>query len=345
MNLTRTIVLFLIPLLLISCSSNKSFFKEYGNIIPERTEPNSIFNEWQNHYFSTEDCKCVYGSEYFIATKEAPSYTSNLMISLQGGGACWPGLEQCKPVVTEEDVRAGAFAIDLSERLAQEWNQVVIPYCDGSTYLGDTERDYDSDGTVDHWHYGLKNSVAALDFIHDKFPGVTKIFLTGCSAGGYGTIIQSRLLKELYPDASIYVLNESGPGIVRPETEFLNMLDRSWNLKQLIPNDCDACSDQLLYWYEDILKDPKIKVGLYSAYEDNVIGHSFLNLTPVEYKSLLLKTSGDVNSRYPTRFKRFFIKGDSHCVQDRDYEVNGTTYWDWVMAFIHDEEYWVDILE
>ena len=326
-------------------NAQQSIFRGLENVEPVREEVNEVLNDWQNFYFSKEDCGCVYGDEFFISIKSSTTKSQNLMISLQGGGACWPDLIRCKPAVTDEDVRVSNFATELAERLKSDWNQVVIPYCDGSVYLGDNKNDYNNDGDIDHVHKGLNNSVAALNLVKDKFPEVNRLFITGCSAGGYGTIIQSGILKYLYPDASIYILNESGPGLLKPDPEFWEVIDSSWNLSQLMPENCKDCEGQLIYWYKEILKDPKVKIGLYSSYEDQVIGQSFLNLAPEDFKELLLKTSGDLASRYPDQFKRYFVNGKTHCIAERNIEVNGVNYWDWVESLINDGDNWKDILE
>lgn len=325
--------------------SQKSFFEEFGTIKPVRQTKNLAVEGWQNFYFSTDDCKCVNGGEFFVALKETASRTGNLMISLQGGGACWPGSIQCKSTTKDADVNVAKFTEQLNQRLKSDWGQVVIPYCDGSIYMGDTEQDYDLDNQIDHWHSGLKNSMAALRFVYTRYPNASKIFLTGCSDGGYGTIIQLRIIRHLYPEASIYVLNESGPGLLKPQTDFWKMITSSWNLDQILPKNCELCKGQLLYWYSDMLKDSKVKIALYSSYTDSVISQAFLKIKPEVYKSLLLNVSKDLNSNHPDRFKRFFIKGDSHCVEDRDYDVKGLKYWDWVVAFLNDSETWKDVLE
>lgn len=326
-------------------NGQQSIFNRLENIEPIREEENEILNDWQNFYFSKEDCGCVYADEFFISIKSSNPGSKNLMISLQGGGACWPGFIQCKPSVTDEDVQVSNFARELAERLKSDWNQVVIPYCDGSIYLGDNKNDYNNDGTIDHIHRGLNNSLAALNLVKNKFPEVNRLFVTGCSAGGYGTIIQSRILKYLYPDASICILNESGPGLLNPDPEFWKMIDSSYNLSQLMPENCSDCEVQLIYWYEEVLKDPKVKIGLYSSYEDQVIGQAFLNLPPEDYKELLLKTSGDLASRYPGQFKRYFVNGNTHCIEDRNIEVNDIKYWDWILSLINDDANWKDVLE
>jgi hypothetical protein len=325
--------------------AQQNIIAKYKTIKPVRHAQNPVLEQWQDYFFSPDDCQCVHGDEYFISLKEVDPESDNLMISLQGGGACWPGLERCKTDVTEQDVATANFTLQLADKLKEDWNQVVIPYCDGSIYMGDTQGDYDENEHTDHWHDGLKISVAALNFIHHKYPDAKKIFLTGCSAGGYGTIVQARLLRQLYPSADLYVLNESGPGLLKPDPDFWKMIDATWNLSQLMPEDCAPCEGQLIYWYDDLLQDPKIKIGLYSAYQDEVIGQAFLQMTPADYKELLLTSSQKLHDDHPDQFKRFFINGNTHCVQDRDYQINGVTYWDWVLAFLNDGELWRDLLE
>ena len=336
----------IVPLITItSCCQITPYFDGYENVRPVRIESSAVLEGWKNYYFSKEDCQCVYGDEFFISIEETTLQTGNLMISLQGGGACWPGKVRCKPTVTPEDVQTSAFTTALKEALPDDWNQVVIPYCDGSVYMGDNKLDYDGDQETDHWHNGLRNSKAALTLTKEKFPNLSKIFLTGCSAGGYGTIIQLRLLRQLYPDANIYVLNESGPGLMRPDTDYWNLIDSSWNLSDIMPEGCSTCKGQLIYWYKELLKDPKVKIGLYSAYRDHIIGESFLEMDPADFEALLLKHSGELNNKYPDQFKRYFIKGNSHCIDDRSYVVKGVKYWDWVLAFLTDSENWQDVLE
>lgn len=340
-------VLFTTTLLFVFLDSNAQagLFEQFADIEPISHRENRVYQGWENYFFSEADCKCVYGDDFFIALKKADTTTQNIMISLQGGGACWPGVIQCKPTADDADVEKASFASQLAEKLPDNWHQVFIPYCDGSVYMGMAERDYDNDAQTDHWHDGLKVSVASLSFVKKQFPEASKIFLTGCSAGGYGTILQLRFLRYLYPQATIYVMNESGPGLFRPDSTTWETIKTAWNLDRLIPEDCERCNGQLIYWYEEMLKDPKIKIGLYSSFQDEVIGQAFLKLEPQSYESLLMGATNYLHDKYPNQFKRFFIEGNSHCVDDRNYEIKGTKYWDWVLSFLNESQDWVDLLE
>lgn len=320
---------------------------KYADIIPVRNTPSSELEGWINYYFSRSDCRCIFDGEYFVSVNVAYPDSRNLMITLQGGGASWPGLEECKEEVYEKDVYTTEFTTELAERLDQKWNQILIPYCDGSIYMGDNAADYDEDGDVDHWHWGFRASSAGVALAAKKFPDLERIFITGCSAGGYGTIVLARLIQLNYPEANIYVLNESGPGLFHPkDRETWDRIKNAWTLDQLLPSDCESCDGELIYMYEDLLKNnSKLRIGLYSSYEDFVIAEEYLHMTPEDFRSLLLSASGYLNGKYPDNFKRFFINGNSHCVEDRNYQINGTIYWDWICGLLTDNEQWIDKLE
>lgn len=353
-------LLFVLSWIIQNCQSNNEVYPanefidttsftpdKYAHLEPIRSEPSNEITGWVNHYFSRSDCRCIYDGEYFISVKDAYPDSRNLMITLQGGGASWPGLEDCKEEVHEDDIYTTVFATKLADNLDQKWNEVLIPYCDGSIYMGDLAADYDEDGYVDHWHWGLRASSAGVAMAVKTFPDLENIFITGCSAGGYGTIIVARLIQHYYPQANIYVLNESGPGLFHPEDRNTwERIKKAWKLDQLIPADCDICDGQLIYLYEDLMeKNRNLKIGLYCSYEDFVIAQEYLKMTPESFRSLLLSASGYLNEKYPDQFKRFFINGDSHCVESHDYQINGTRYRDWVQYLINDSELWKDLLE
>ena len=91
--------------------------------------------------------------------------------------------------------------------------------------------------------------------------------------------------------------------------------------------------------------DQKLKIGLYSSYEDEVISEEFLKMNPRKYKKHLKSSSGKINSAYPEKFKRFFIKGNSHCVEDFEHEIKGTSLNEWIGQLITDDPGWKDLLE
>lgn len=346
MKFLHTILLSAFVLISGSYGFCQSAGETYSDITPVKTAVNAVDAEWEDYYFSKEDCRCVYGDEYFVSIRETDPNSKNLIVTLQGGGACWPGMKDCKPTAEPKDVLWAQRSTALNDLLGGNYNQLFMPYCDGSIYHGDATADYDNNGEADHWHWGIRNSTAGLELAAKKFPGVEKIILTGCSAGGFGTFQNVKILRRLYPQARIYIINESGQGFFNPDAENTEMIYKTWNVEKLMPEaPCDTCDSQLIFSYLDLLKDPNIKAALFSSYYDEVIGQHFLKMEPEGFKELLLSTSNRIHEAYPNSFKRFFINGKSHCVRDMEYKVNGMSYLEWILAFVREEDSWTDQME
>ena len=307
---------------------------------------------WEEFNFSSEDCKCLNGGAFKAAVKDNSS-GSNLVITLQGGGACWTGVpgncEGSATTVSSNYISIANFSLALADSLGETWDHVMIPYCDKSVYTGDNSVDYDNDGDVQHF-WGFRNSSAGVNLAVENFPNANRILLTGCSAGGYGTIFMVGLVRYHYPNAEIYVINESGAGLFNPDDPVAWTNIRSnWGIVPAIPEGCAGCDQQFTDWYGHFMStDEKLKVAQYHAYQDGVI-RFFLGMvdTPVAFESHLLLSTNALNSQYPDRYKRFFITGDSHCQSEagRNYAIGGQTYWNWVQAFMNDDPAWVERLE
>mgnify|MGYP006276500911 FL=1 len=329
----------------ISKALNRLPLDEYESLT--YIQKQSADDGWENYYYQVKDVQCVFGDKYFIASKKGPK-SENLVVILQGGGACWPGMEEdmCKQEVDEGEIQdMGEY---YSERPGMlDWNMIIAPYCDGSLYAGDKAADYDNDGTTDYFHYGRRVASALANLSKEVYPEVEKLVITGCSAGGYGTFAVSLYMRKKYPNAKLYILNESGPGIFNPyDTATWHLVRDTWNLDPIIPKDCEACENQMLFWYEWMLeRDPNLKIGLYSSYQDYVIAEEYLKMGQETFQAYLLETTNMIRGPFPDRFNRFFIHGDSHCVEDIEYEINGVTYASWAEMMINDSPGWKDLLE
>ncbi len=317
---------------------------KYSNITFQSVEKHPELDDVKNYFFDTKDCRCFEGGLYFVGLRDVGA--KNLIVNLQGGGACWPGFFECK-----EDVGIGEFESvdeDLNKPdTAPSWNTTFIPYCDGSNYLGDNVVDYDEDGITDHSHWGIRHLSAGLNLARSELEDPDKILITGCSAGGYGTFSAMLLARLKFPNARIYVLNESGPGMTDANKNGIwDLVRENWGMQEWMPNQFDDSQGSLLPLYSWMLAyDPLIKVAVFSSYKDAVLANEFLEIPGNEFKNRLLKDSEIIQQKFPDRFKRFFVKGDSHCVEDYLYEIDGISYVDWVRHFVNDGTGWVDIME
>jgi hypothetical protein len=304
-------------------------------------------NGWHIYEFPLSETGCVFGEEFFVLVRSG-SDPMKTVFWMNGGGACWPDQEAC----------ANHFNLDRwnpESKLAsqdehnpvKDWNFIFVPSCDGSFFMGDHQADYSKDGKTDHIHWGLRNTSAGAALVKSLFPETQKILIAGCSAGGYGTLIAAPLLRLQFPNASIYVFNESGPGLFDPaQAKTWQDVRDAWGLEAVPPVECPRCRDQLIYLYSWMLEhDPNFRVGLFSSYQDSVIGNIYLGMSSSAFKDLLLSTTNEIHATYPETFKRYFIQGSAHCVTDYNRQLEGVSIFDWIAALIQEKTDWVEVLE
>jgi len=289
---------------------------------------------------------CYTGSEYAAFYLDRGS--DKTMILLDGGGACWSDL--CAGDETADPALApiGPASEDPSNYF-KDWNVVFAPYCDGSVFAGDN--DYQN-GTTTWQFHGRQNLAAALDLAVEHFGDSKQILLGGFSAGGYGTITGMVAVRLLYPDADLFVMNDSGPGVQNlAQTESIQHRIEQWKFDEIIPPSCTDCEEgrgQLSAMFSWMLKnDPTIKISVLSYFEDPIIGVAFNGLDGPQYKALLVEETGKAQAAYPDRFKRFMLPGASHVVSGTwpGGTADGVTISSWVTAMATgDDAVWKDIL-
>jgi hypothetical protein len=272
---------------------------------------------------------CLYGQPY--SAYYADRSSEDLIIVLDGGGACWtnhcnaaPWVEPmlsryaqlwAYPLETHWEGALQAPAVLDEFRNFATWNLVSAPYCDGSLFMGRGDVQEES-GRIRQQH-GRQNLAAALDLAVKHFPDPKRILLAGFSAGGFGTIPGALSVRLRYPNAELFVLNDSGPGLANPANDMADMEQRSreWNTLELIPPSCEKCRGDagplaaLVSWTLD--HDAQIRMSLASYTHDPVISTS-LGLSADAYSDLLQRTAAEFHDAYPARFKRYLVAGTTH---------------------------------
>jgi hypothetical protein len=259
------------------------------------------------------DAICFKGSQYHIVTHDAGS--DNLLIFLQGGGACWETLCQATETAGTTVPKSGILNQDKSTNVVGGWNIVYAPYCDGSVFSGDN--DMTSKDGVEWKFHGLANLSAVIDAAKKAFPNPKRILLAGTSAGGYGTLIGTGLTRLAYPHTKLDVFNDAGLGLSNPmDPDMLATVKRDWKFDQFVPDSCPECKTgaqtAVISW--GMKHDPSLRASGFSSYGDGVIGGVFLKLMPPDFKALLLEETDKVHEEFPDRFNRFFITGTQHTV-------------------------------
>jgi len=200
------------------------------------------YYQWNLVQLEAED-----GGEYVCGNGTAykffvnPSLTSNnVLIYYEGGGACWDypscsgqsGIRgAANPNGIPDDYMEGfsvpaimspfIFRAHPWERVdTQNWTIIFVPYCTGDIFIGDNTKTYTSDdGTELKWHHnGFKNTQGILNWMTEgpfkkHFKTIPKLMVTGCSAGGAGSILNYHFIREGLADrvGEAILFNDSGP--------------------------------------------------------------------------------------------------------------------------------------
>ncbi len=293
------------------------------------------------HTFSGIDAPiCFTGNEFSMFTRDGSS--NELLIFLQGGGFCSPvacaAVEAGLPLVP-----FGILSPNDAQNPAATYNVGYVPYCDGSGMMGDNEVDSDGDGVNDRFFRGAQNLSASLDVIYQTYPTPDKIVLAGNSAGGFAVHAALPLVRKLYPEVRIEVINDSGVGVLDPEG--MQSLISYWNAGAFFPTSCSDCigADGNLTDYHkyQLTQDANMRMAYISSKQDATFA-ALLQGGGAAFEAQLIEAASELNTAFPERFQSLIANGDEHTfiLSNFDYPVGGTTVQDWIRTMITDNGQW-----
>lgn len=305
--------------------------------------------EVTNHYFAAGDGPvCGEGAPYSMATRDQGS--QDLMIFLEGGGACWSDFCLYVNETTPGVPQAGILDTARDNNPVKDWSVAYVPYCDGSLHAGDIDVDTDGDGRNDRFHHGLKNLSAALDVAARTFPAPRRILLAGQSGGGLGTIFALPLVRYLYPGVPIEVLDDSGVGVLKPgKPEFLRQIIAEWNIGAFIPASCADCIPAdghltgYLNWQLD--QDPDVRRAMLSYTRDFNLADLFLVIGETAFEEALSQEMREQESAHPDRMRSWLVDGNGHTFVELepDRTAGGVALMDWLGFMLSGSEEWVSV--
>lgn len=297
--------------------------------------------------FAPEDGPiCLRGAAYSVSVLDQKS--ENLMIYLQGGGACVSLLCRSTTDVMLRGVPTrGILDTQDAENPVADWNVVYVPYCDGSVFGGDGDFTNPSDTMGKRYHHGQRNFSAALDLALKHFPTPKKILLAGSSAGGWGTIYHRGLVRSQYPDAELTVINDAGIGFAVNQPTVAD----EWTATRHRPPSCAECQNHphLTYFVKYMLEhDPGTWVGDFSSYGDSVIRLFTFSPDAAAFKDTLMQETNILATAFPDRYKRFFVAGESHTTLLTAFHTNvtdGVTFAQWLGKMINRDPSWAELMQ
>lgn len=290
---------------------------------------------------------CGNGSQYKLWVNRYEGAT-NLMVYLEGGGACWDyhtcsgsaGLVGAANTdgIPDNHIDLRGVMSPLLLRLPEEtptwdWNMVFLPYCTGDVFVGDRTVTYvDPEGAgpdLEFHHAGYSNLLAITEWLSEQFPEIPNLLVTGCSAGGVGSVAAYHTLRSRLAVGRGHVLNDSGP-LFPGENHAQELYDTirvAWNLDTVIDAELggDPALDTDLGAVNLVLADewPDDRFGMTLFRHDGTfprIAYSFMGeLSREEMWALWEEDVARMTEQYDSRgnmayylpYWRSFI--DAHC--------------------------------
>lgn len=298
------------------------------------------------HSFTGIDAPiCYTGNEFSMFTRDGSS--NNLLIFLQGGGFCSPSA--CEAIETGIPfINFGILNPSDPENPAASYDVGYVPYCDGSGMMGDNEVDSDGDGVNDRFFRGVQNLSASLDVIFQTYPSPDRLLLAGNSAGGFAVHAALPLVRKLYPELEIIMINDSGQGITNPGG--MERLIDYWNARAFFPASCTNCigTDGNLTDYHkyQLTQDSNIRLAYISSKQDATFA-TIVTGGGNAFEAQLLEAASELNTAFPERFQSLIANGDEHTfiIKSFSYQVGGTTVRTWISDMLNEVESWVSLVD
>ncbi len=224
-----------------------------SQIVKEAKLPKLEPDAW-TQFYPGGDTLCSDGTKYsYYAT---PGKLNKVVIDFQGGGACWDDYSCSKGItgtyaknvlwMSPETFESGDINFDgirdvggIYDRKdlrnpVKDWYHVYIPYCTADVHWGNADHVYKEISGVNAGkdnlihHRGAVNAGAVLNWVYDNFDSPEDIFITGCSAGAYGSMMWTPHIAKHYPNAKIHLMADCGAGVVN-EAFLADGFDK-WNV-------------------------------------------------------------------------------------------------------------------
>jgi hypothetical protein len=323
-------------------------------LTPTYGEPiNAQKNAWT--WIDFPDSACEDGSPTGIAVN--PSDSKNLLVFMNGGGACWNYLT-CYQLNT---ATRGPFGTAQFEVLASQlggsildrntpnnpfadWNLVFVPYCTGDVHAGDNVVEYkDSNGAARTYrHVGRANITAYLKRLGATF-SPEKLVVSGSSAGGFGAAFDYDLFRLYFPNIRGYLVNDSGPVLKGDALSpaLRTAWYQSWRLDKALDPVCPECRNDLSQATNSIAQRfPNDRLALLSSTQDQVI-RSYFMLSASSFEASLNTMLTDVLDPQPN-FRYYVVPGQFHTFLGNPDQTptQGVKLTDWLGKMVQDDAGW-----
>lgn len=320
-------------------------------------------NEGWNIISPGGETTCSRGAPFIFGVREGT--VDRVMVEFIGGGACWDeftcGLADA--IFTDNadwlysfegqsGVALGIYDETREDNPVADYHHVLIPYCTGDIHWGDSEITY-GEGTpneVTIQHKGAVNARAVLDWMAIQYPELEQVFLTGCSAGAYGSIMWAAHIAEMYPEADLVQMGDSGVGIITDN--WFQQSFPAWNAEASFPTHIpsldpaleDIAGKDSAYLYQEVAGHyPEGRFAQFNTYLDATQVTYFQYMgggTQEEWTTQMLERIGSIQDT-TDNFSSFIAPGEAHCIINSNemyaLESDGVLFVDWLSQLLDGE--------
>ena len=316
-----------------------------------------------NLFYTPAPTVCSRGTKYGFGVYKGT--VNKIVVDFEGGGACWTHTScSVAGAIFKEDVdksfaRAkSGYALGIYDKTNpknpfKDWHHIFVPYCSGDIHWGNsvtTYKDKSGGAAFKIHHKGAVNTGYVMDWVYKNFPSPEKVFVTGCSAGSYGSVMWAARMANKYPSAKVYQFGDSGAGVITKN--FIKDSFPQWNALPAAPSwipaldtkKVDLLSKDLGYIYTSVANFYKNqRFSQYNTVADKtqVFYYQFMGGgTAAQWTESMTKSMDGIIKAAPT-FRAFMPEGTKHCIipyaELYTYSVNGVKLIDWLTDWINDK--------
>jgi hypothetical protein len=220
---------------------------------------------------------CMDGNQTGVWVRKDSS--TNLGVYMYGGGACFNAVTCATATSSSKPNNPGSNGIfDVrSDNPLVGYNWMAVPYCTGDVHAGDATKNFEKE--TRHFN-GVNNLKLMMAYATKTFPSVETLFITGESAGGFGSIASYATIRDFYPKARGVHMDDSGPVIDDGDLAVClqEKMRNTWNINKNLPADCPCNSDEgnlAGAWKYMQARYPTDSFSLISSQSDTVISTFF----------------------------------------------------------------------
>jgi hypothetical protein len=284
--------------------------------------------------------------------------SQDLLVVLEGGGQCFDW-ETCFVIADLEVGPSGArdfakhskgftgvLAWNDAANPYHDWNVVYVPYCTGDFHSGQNVTTYTSPAGEKRTfrHVGRTNLDLYLPRWKAAFPRVSRLVVSGMSAGGYGATLEYGTIRDALAPRASHLVDDSGPMLPAdaiPQHDRAAMVD-AWKLDLVLDPACGgkACREDFSLLPSKLAERyPNDRMALVSAIRDDDITRNW-HLTPDRFEGALTAHAQALDKT--ERFRTFLFPGTTHMTlrHPERFSANGEPLATWLREQVDDAPGW-----